>query len=727
MKTRAWSRCVFLLVLLILGGWAPSAQAVLFSVGPRDLPSPPGNGFPVWYQDFKGLTLDLCLPKNQVQANAGVCGAIPIPNPAVSVAFPTNFPDESFYFLASANAVLDTLTADNAVLVLAVEAAFAAGAVIPGDQITFSRHRIVFDAPVGGNYTVTTPYGVFNFPNVTPGKRAVVNPIDIGIGAPGDFTGALGGTTGPFLQASATEGGAPLAPFSLAPADPSGDLFLSDGLALTTVTNSPNSTNFFRVCTDIAGGFPRPPAPFSPGTPCITVNQFSLTGRIFNGTPYVLEKAYYVRNASGDGTVNVFGLTSSTSPTASYSASGTGLTTELMTLQGTTRNLFASIPFTAGTTLPATVTVTATDPPVAPTVLSSNLVDLVIITQASYNEATQSLIIHASSSDQFAPPILTATGLGALVNGVLVVPNILAPPVSVTVTSSKGGTDTAPVTIGPPVIHVFNDFDGDGKTDLVVWRPADGNWYILGSQTGGVTVQQWGTAGDKPVHGDFDGDGKADIAVWRPSEGNWYIRNSLTGTVTVRQWGTAGDVPVPGDYDGDGKTDIAVWRPGDGNWYIIRSSDAAVVVTQWGTGTLNDIPVPGDYDGDGKTDIAVWRPAEGNWYIRNSQLGTVTVRQWGAPTDVPVHGDFDGDGKTDIAVWRSADGTWYIVGSQTGVRVQPFGLPGDLPVPGDFDGNGKTDIANWRNTDGTWYLLGLGLPGSTTLRQWGAPGDVPAP
>ena len=71
---------------------------------------------------------------------------------------------------------------------------------------------------------------------------------------------------------------------------------------------------------------------------------------------------------------------------------------------------------------------------------------------------------------------------------------------------------------------------------------------------------------------------KADIAVWRPSDGNWYILNSSTGTVTVRQWGASGDVPVAADYDGDGKADIAVWRPSDGNWYIINSSTGTVTV-----------------------------------------------------------------------------------------------------------------------------------------------------
>ena len=78
------------------------------------------------------------------------------------------------------------------------------------------------------------------------------------------------------------------------------------------------------------------------------------------------------------------------------------------------------------------------------------------------------------------------------------------------------------------------------------------------------------------------GTGKTDIAVWRPSTGTWWILNSSTGAVTQRQWGDVRRHSVPGDYDGDGKTDIAVWRPSDGQWWILNSSNGSVTQTAMG-------------------------------------------------------------------------------------------------------------------------------------------------
>jgi hypothetical protein len=269
------------------------------------------------------------------------------------------------------------------------------------------------------------------------------------------------------------------------------------------------------------------------------------------------------------------------------------------------------------------------------------------------------------------------------------------------------------------------DFDGDGKSDVAVFRPSSAIWYILQSNNNSLRSTPWGLSSDGLAPADYDGDGKADVAVYRPGTGSvFYILQSSDNSVRSTPWGTTGDMPVSADFDGDGKADVAVFRPSTGAWYILQSSNGSVRGQAFGTN--GDVPQAGDFDGDGKADLAVYRPSTGVWYILQSSDSSVRAQVFETSGDKAVTADYDGDGKTDTAVFRPSTGTWFIINSSTLTLVrQAWGTSGDRPVPADYDGDGKADVAVFRPSENNWYIL---QSSTSTLRgvAWGASGDVPA-
>ena len=249
----------------------------------------------------------------------------------------------------------------------------------------------------------------------------------------------------------------------------------------------------------------------------------------------------------------------------------------------------------------------------------------------------------------------------------------------------------------------FIDFDGDGKSDISVYRPSGGSWFVNQS-TNGFTGVNFGVSTDLTTPADFDGDGKTDVAVFRPSDGAWYYLRSSDGAFVGVTFGQNGDLPRPADFDGDGKADINVFRPSNGAWYRLNSSNGAFFAVQFGQN--GDKPLIADFDGDNKSDIAVFRPSAGTFYSLDSSTGNFRGATFGATTDIPTPGDFDGDGKTDVAVFRPSNGAWYRLNSSNGAFFAvAFGQNGDIPVAADFDGDSKADVAVFRPSNGSWYYL----------------------
>ncbi len=282
--------------------------------------------------------------------------------------------------------------------------------------------------------------------------------------------------------------------------------------------------------------------------------------------------------------------------------------------------------------------------------------------------------------------------------------------------------------LGDPGIDL--DYDRDGFSDISVFRPTDGTWYVLARATGAMFGVKWGVSTDELAPADYDGDLKTDYAVWRAGAfAYFYILNSSNGTARVEQFGQTGDDPsIVGDYDGDGKAEPAVYRPGAAagqqSYFYYRRSlnnpNGNTTYVPWGTN--GDVAARGDYSGDGRLDPTVFRPSNGVWYSLNLGSSTSTALAWGLSTDKLVPADYDADGKTDRAVFRN--GTWFILQSSGGLTQYAYwGLSTDRPVPADYDGDGRADPAVYRG--GIWHIQ-QSTAGDRTF-SFGLSTDTPTP
>ncbi|MGW8466011.1 Ig-like domain-containing protein [Pseudomonas sp. CLCA07] len=494
-----------------------SAFAQLAAVDPGPYTFASGK-FPIWYQDNNLLSMELCQSR---AASSRVAASVPpaymctlLPTPGIfddtqPMVFPDNWPDEAFWFLAETNIPNNAAGYGMDAYVAGIEAAFAGGTPLDGDQISFARIRMRINIPVAGTYTITHPYGVETVNVTTTGRRAINITRDVGVGAPGVFSGAVNGAIGPFLRS--VNG-----PYTEVNPDTGAiETFVGDPNLTEAVTDSPFNTNFVRI---------EGPA----GT--IQANLFTLSGKVLDSraqTPVEIDRATYRRTPSVTGNstrVEIF-ATSDTSSTLCLRESialvpGPPPSPCLSNLTGDSKGLFFAQHQFIGN-VPPVVVVTATNPTgtTRPTAVSRKLTDVVKIQTARYNWSNHSLLIEASSSDEVAVPDMVAQGYGRLSKSgtlqSLTVAELTQPPATVTIKSAAGGSDTEPVVVvgiapdtgenqaplsvadtgstsfGVPVTLnlLTNDSDPDGNTPLSITAltpPAAGQGTVALSGTTAV-------------------------------------------------------------------------------------------------------------------------------------------------------------------------------------------------------------------------------------------------
>jgi len=316
------------------------------------------------------------------------------------------------------------------------------------------------------------------------------------------------------------------------------------------------------------------------------------------------------------------------------------------------------------------------------------------------------------------------------------------------------------------------DFNGDGKTDLLV---QDGQGVALYTATGspsqpfavkwlwspGVAYGGWGDPGATITPGDFNGDGKTDFIIHDDRFASLFTATGIPATPFTHQalwnpaydpdgWSAEGPVNIiPGNFNGDGMTDFIVqnsrqvalytatgksghpfnvtwlWTPGAayGNW-----GDPGAVIT------------PGDFNGDGKTDFIIHDARFASLFTATGNLASPFTHQalwnpaynpdgWATAAQVTIiPGNFSGNGKTDFMVQGSGRVALY---TATGNSAHPFtatwlwtpgvayGNWGDATAeitPGDFNGDGKTEFII-HNGQYASLFMGTGNPSSPFTHQ----------